>query len=65
MTVRQLDRLGRCGLGGALAAMLLVVSPDPPVSAEQGIDVASEIWQGDLSRRLAAADRLADDALFE
>jgi len=65
MTVRQLDRLGRNGLGGALAAMLLVVSPDPPVSAEQRVDVASEIWQGDLSRRLATADRLADSALFE
>lgn len=65
MTVRQLDRLGRNGLGGALVATLLVVSPQPPVSAEQRVDVASEIWQGDLSRRLATADRLADSALFE
>ncbi len=35
-------------------------SPDRPAAARQQVGVASEIWGGDLARRLAVADRLAD-----
>lgn len=67
MTTRRLGRHAllhgpACILAAAVSALM---STQPLAAAKQRIDVASEIWQGDLSQRLAAAERLADGADFE
>ena len=53
-------------LGGILAALLVAAAAaESPTDAGQGVDVASEIWQGDLVHRLAVADRLAELGSFD
>ena len=51
-------------LGGVLGVVLVAGgSTGPAVDPRQG--VVGEIWQGDLARRLAVADRLADSLSFD